>query len=293
MQWLAHRLIDWFMRFDPQKQDFFCDFDRVKLEIRPCDVILVEGHNIVSRVIQQVTLSPWAHAALYLGRAEEIADPIMRQRIEALPWVEPNTQILIEGYLGHGTVLNPLEFYRSYSIRICRPRGLLRSDMHQVIVAALEHWGAAYDLVQVLDLARFLMPWSFIPKRWRSSLFSYRPGVQTKTVCSTMIAESFSRVKFPILPLIKVNHSGFIEIYQRNPKLYSPKDFDASPYFEILKFPFLRTIDMETYKELPWNKEGLLSNDLEIFDPYADSRPIEATGLKKAQTIIHEACAKD
>jgi len=292
MQWLARRLMQWFTRFEIPKQQFFSDFDRVKLEIRPCDVLLVEGHNILARVIQQVTLSPWAHAALYLGRAEEISDPHMRQRIEALPWVEPKTQIIIEGYLGQGTILNPLEFYRSYSIRVCRPRGLLRSDAQQVIAAALEHWGSSYDIVQIFDLARFLMPWSFIPKRWRSSLFSYRPGAQTKTVCSTMIAESFLRVKFPILPLIKVNRYGSIELYQRNPRLYTPKDFDSSPYFEILKFPFLRTIDMETYKELPWNKEGLLANDLEVFDPYEEPAPAGESGLKKARNILAAFASK-
>jgi len=268
MQWIARKLMKWFLRFEPQKPQYYCDFDRVKQEIRPCDVVLVEGHNIIARVIQQITLSPWAHAALYLGRAEEISNPEMRQKILALPWVEPQTQILIEGYMGQGTILNPLEYYRTYNIRLCRPRGLLRSDAKQVITAALEHWGAKYDIVQILDLARFLLPWSFIPKRWRSSLFSYKPGVQTKTVCSTMIAESFSRVKFPILPLIQIDVAGVVELYQRNPKLYTPKDFDASPYFEILKFPYIRTMEMQHYRDLPWNKKGLLANDVGVFNPY-------------------------
>ena len=289
MRWLANRLMQWFTRFETQKEQYFCDFDRMKQEIRPCDVILVDGHSFVSRVIQQVTISPWAHAALYLGRAEEITDPIMRERIENLPWVEPKTQILIEGYMGHGTILNPLEFYRTYNLRICRPRGLLRSDAEQVIKASLEHWGGAYDIVHMFDLARFLLPWSFIPRRWRSSLFSYNPGVQTKTVCSTMIAESFSRVKFPILPLIKINRYGSIELYQRNPKLYTPKDFDSSPYFEILKFPYLRTLDMQSYRELPWNKKGFFANDLEIFNPLENEDVLSFDlRLKKVSAIIQE-----
>lgn len=292
MQWIAHKVIKWFMKFETQKQQFFTDFDRVKQEIRPCDVVLVESHNVLARVIQQITLSPWAHAALYLGRAEEITDPVMKEKIMNLPWVEPKTQILIEGYMGSGTVLNPLEFYRSYNIRICRPRGLLRSDAQQVISAALEHWGAPYDIVQIFDLARFLLPWSFIPKRWRSSLFSYHPGVQTKTVCSTMIAESFSRVKFPILPLVKVNKNGVIELYQRNPKLYTPKDFDLSPYFEVLKFPFLRTIEMQNYKELPWNKEGLLANDLEVFDPFEQESDSSKKDITKATSFLEKKWGK-
>jgi hypothetical protein len=267
MQWISHTLVHWLTKYKHNKEQYFCDFDRIKNEIRPCDVLLIEGENLISKVIQQVTLSPWSHAALYLGRPSDIVHPAFKQHILSLPWVEPNTQILIEGYIGQGTVLNPLEYYRSYNIRICRPRGLLRSDASRVIEASLEHLGVPYDVVQIFDLARFLLPWSFIPKRWRSSLFHYKPGTQTKTVCSTMIAEAFDRVKFPILPLIRLNRYGSIELYQRNPKLYTPKDFDYSPYFEIIKFPYVTNYEMNSYQNLPWNKEGLLANDLEIFNP--------------------------
>ncbi len=282
MKWIARALTRWFMRFEPQKPQYLGDFDRMKKELRPCDVILVESPTFLGRIIQQITQSHWAHAALYLGKAEEISDEDFRQKILALPWVHPQTQIIIEGYMGQGTILNPIEYYRTYNLRVCRPRGLLNSDAQQVVRAALEHWGADYDIVQILDLARFLLPWSFIPKRWRSSLFSYQPGLQTKTVCSTMIAESFARVKFPILPLIKVNTIGKIEIFQRNPKLYTPKDFDLSPYFEILKFPYLRPIEMETYRDLPWNKEGFLANDLEVFDPFAGSQDAHNKSIQQA-----------
>ncbi|NBW56551.1 hypothetical protein EBR43_01960 [bacterium] len=267
MRWIAGQLVKWLTKHEVNKEQYFCDFDRIKNEIRPCDVLLIEGGNLIARVIQQVTLSPWSHAALYLGRPSDIKNSALKEKILSLPWVEPNTQILIEGYIGQGTVLNPLEYYRSYNIRICRPRGLLRSDATAVIEASLAQLGTPYDLMQVLDLARFLLPWSFIPKRWRSSLFYYKAGLQTKTVCSTMIASAFDHVKFPILPLIRVNRYGTIELYQRNPKLYTPKDFDYSPYFEIIKFPYVTNYEMHSYRKLPWNKDGFIANDLEIFNP--------------------------
>ncbi len=53
-----------------------------------------------------------------------------------------------------------------------------------------------------IDLARFLLPYNILPRRWRSSLFSARPSRTTQTVCSTMIAEAFGHLQFPILPLV-------------------------------------------------------------------------------------------
>ena len=280
MKWISDYLVKYMTSFDAPRDQYFCDFDRIKEEIRPCDVLLVEGHNLISRVIQQITLSVWSHAALYIGRPSEILDPVLREKVMSLPWVDPNTQLVIEGYIGEGTILNPLEYYRNYNLRICRPRGLLRSDVTKVISVSMEHLGAKYDVLQVFDLARFLLPWSFIPKRWRSSLFQYSPGTPTKTVCSTMIAEAFGRVKFPILPLIKVDNEGSIQLYQRNPKLFTPKDFDYSPYFEIIKFPFVTNISKSSYRGLPWNKQGLIANDLEIFDPSAIKEETnEETGM--------------
>jgi hypothetical protein len=288
MRWIGEQLVHWLTQYEVHKDQYLCDFDRIKDNIRPCDVLLIEGNNIISRVIQQVTLSPWSHAALYLGRPSDINHPTLRQKILELPWVDANTQLLIEGYIGQGTVLNPLESYRHYNIRICRPRGLLRSDAIRVIEASLEYLGAPYDVLQVFDLARFLLPWSFIPKRWRSSLFNYKPGLQTKTVCSTMIAQAFDRVNFPILPLVRINRYGTIELYQRNPKLYTPKDFDYSPYFEIIKFPYVTNFEMNTYRDLPWNKEGLLANDLELFNP---NKSQESQTTSK-QSIIFENLKK-
>lgn len=251
-KWLSNYLM---REYDPPEH-YLCDFDKIVYEIRPGDVILVEGHSLASRVIQQVTLSPWSHSFIYIGRIHQIEDPSTRKIVESHPGIKPDDKLIVEGYMGQGIVFNNIEAYSKYHLRICRPRGISRKDAQSVITAAIKQVGFKYDMWQIFDLARFLLPWSFLPKRWRSSLFSYKPGVQTKTVCSTMIATAFQSVQFPVLPLIKVDKNGGVGLYQRNPKLFTPRDFDYSPYFDIIKYPFIEHSDPALYRYLPWQKVG-------------------------------------
>jgi hypothetical protein len=235
-----------------------CDFDRIRYEIRPCDVLLTEGRSHVSDVIKYVTQSAWSHAALYLGRIHDIEDPILRNKAKEHFAGPPDTQLLIEGVLGKGTVITPLTFYRQDHIRICRPRGLSPQDAQRVIEFAINKLGHDYDVRQILDLARFMLPWPILPRKVRSSLFTANPTESTRTVCSTMIAEAFDSVHFPILPHIKKNKDTGIEMFKLNPRLFTPRDFDYSPYFDIIKYPFVSIDEEPSYRRLPWNKDGVM-----------------------------------
>lgn len=238
------------------------DFERLRYEIRPCDVLLIEGRSRVSHVIQSITLSSWSHATLYLGRLHDIEDKEMRERVAEFYKGEPEDQLIIESELGQGTVIVPLSKYKGEHIRICRPTGISRIDAQGVIYFAISHLGREYDVRQVLDLARFLFPWSILPRRWRTSLFTHKPGQITKESCSVLLAQAFDSVNFPILPVFK--HTGDadsdIEVIQRNPKLYTPSDFDYSPFFEIIKYPILEFSDTSPYRKWPW-KKGVLADD--------------------------------
>lgn len=259
-QKLKAALIQW-LTYEPPNRGFpLCDFERILYEVRPCDVLLIEGRSHVSNVIKQITQSPWSHSCLYIGRVHDIDDKQLQNKLIDEYHVEPNVQLVIEGFLGKGTILTPLETYRQDHIRICRPRGLSRQDAQEVIAYALGQLGKPYDVRQIFDLARFLIPWSFMPGRWRSSLFEKHIGENTKTVCSTMIAEAFAAVDFPILPSIKKHEETGIELIQRNPKLFTPRDFDYSPFFEIIKYPFIELTERGIYRNLPWS----LSQESEI-----------------------------
>ena len=250
-----------------------CDFDRLCFEIRPCDVLLVEGRSRVSEVIKTVTQSVWTHSALYIGRLVDIKDKSVREHVSWLYDGDPEDHLIIEPLLGEGTIISPLKKYAREHLRICRPTGLSHTDSQNVIENAVNHLGRDYNVKQILDIYRFLLPYHFVPKRWRSSLFEHNAGESTRTVCSTMIANAFSSVHFPILPVVHKSDKGY-RLYKRNTLLYTPRDFDYSPYFEIIKYPLLGLNDLAVYRQLPWDQNGVIcndENDCYIADPSGDT----------------------
>jgi hypothetical protein len=64
----------------------------------------------------------------------------------------------------------------------------------------------------------------------------------TRAICSSLIARSFQSVRYPILPDVtkvksrKGSRQARAEILHiRHHSLFAPRDFDLSPYFEIVK----------------------------------------------------------
>lgn len=251
---------DW-LTYEPSTTELLpFDFDRLKYEIRPGDVLLIEGRSRVASIIRSITQSPWTHAALYIGRPSDFeSDSLIHQHAET----HQNTRLIIEGLLNQGNVVTPLSFYHQHHIRICRPIGITPEDINRVIDYALRAIGKPYNVRQLLDLARFLLPWSILPRRWGSSLFRAPTGDPDSGVCSSLIAEAFSSVQFPILPLIKASEDEKgLEVFHRNPYLYAPKDFDYSPYFSIIKYPLFNPEEpLPYYRRMPWTKTDLVHHD--------------------------------
>lgn len=256
-QWM----IDWLAKEGDPHEVPLCDFQRLSQELRPGDVVLVEGRSRVGEVIKQITQSAWTHSALYIGRLHDISDPGLRNLVVQYYQQDHSEQLVIEALLGQGTRVTPLSKYSRDHLRICRPEGLSNADTQQVVAYALRRLGSDYDIRQLLDLARFFFPWGILPRRWRSSLFQHNPGGATRTVCSCLLAEAFSTVDFPILPFIDRRDDGSLRFFKRNPRLFTPKDFDYSPYFHIIKYPFLGLDDIGVYRQLPWS-HGLVYSDL-------------------------------
>lgn len=215
-------------------------------------------------MIKVITQSRWSHAALYIGRLHEIEHPLSRERVKSFYDGQPDVQLIIESELGLGTIVRPLTTYDREHLRICRPRDLTYQDSQKVINYAVSRLGNNYDVRQIFDLARLLFPWWIMPRRWRSSLFARHVGKPTKTVCSTMIAEAFASIQYPILPLVKraEKNGNEYSFYRRNPKLCTPSDFDYSPYFDIIKYPFSHhQSSLPHYRSMPWASNSDLSPD--------------------------------
>ncbi len=237
------------------------DFKQLCYEIRPGDIILVEGRSRVSEVIKLITQSPWTHSALYIGHIFDINDPLLRKQAEHYYHGNPESPLIIEALLGEGTVVHSINQYKNYHLRICRPSNITPEDAQTVIEYGISKLGSEYHVRQLLDLARFLFPYSLVPRRWRSTLFMHNTGSVTQTVCSSMISEAFAQIQFPILPVTKKLKNGQYSLYLRNPLLVTPKDFDYSPYFEIIKYPIYGFDHIAMYQKMPWNEEGLVCHE--------------------------------
>jgi hypothetical protein len=197
--------------------------------LRPGDVLLVEGRSRISSAIKYLTQSTWSHAALYIGSG------YLGDRA-------PADHCLIEADTLRGVCSSSLERYASLHTRICRPVGLSLAECDQVVEFAMSQIGHQYDLRNVFDLARYLFPTPPIPSRYRRTMLALGSGDPTRAICSTLIAQAFERVHYPILAR-GADHSPFSAHHafapaNFTPKHYSlltPRDFDVSPYFAIIK----------------------------------------------------------
>jgi hypothetical protein len=261
------------------------DFDKLRYELRPGDVLLVEGRSNVADIIKAVTQSIWTHSMLYIGRLHDIDDPDVRKRIGKFCSFAPDEQLIIESLLGHGTIVTKLDKYNGEHLRICRPSGLTRRDAQSVINYAVHQLGLDYNVRYVMDLARFMFPYWWIPKRWVSSLFEHNAGRPTKTVCSIMMAEAFASVHFPIRPVLHQDENGQLKMYRRNTKLITPSDYDYSPYFEIIKYPILDLDDLALYRKLPWDSTGVHCSDI------GDGIVVDKSNMNLVETAYTETDA--
>jgi hypothetical protein len=286
--WLVDKLIKLLVWDKDLPSTPFCDFEQTRFEIRPCDVLLVEGRSRISDVIKTITLSRWTHAALYIGRLNDIENQEIRKIVRLNYPGDPDVQLLIEALVGEGIIISPIAKYQYHNLRICRPRNLMPHDSQKIVEYAVKCVGMSYDTRQLLDLARFLFPYGVLPRKWRSSLFEQKVGESTRTICSTMLAEAFASVQFPVLPFVQSLENGKFRWFNRNSSLFIPSDFDYSPYFEIIKYPFFGD-DLAIYKRLPWDKTGVIySHEHQIQLDMKKNDSQEKTNGKKETTETHE-----
>ena len=258
--WLVRKLGNFLLTNTTPSRSYLCDFSRICHEVRSADVLLIEGRNRISGIVQRITQSPWSHAALYIGHIHNLDDPKLREFVQQNYKGSPSDQLLVEAMIGQGTIIVPITKYKNEHIRVCRPTGLSHLDAQKVLLYAVNSIGRHYSIRHFFDLGRFILSSKFIPRQWRSSLFNQKAGKAEQDICSAMIAKAFASVKFPILPLIRENDKQRLEMIKRNPKLYAPSDFDYSPYFDIVKYPMMPVAGFSIYRHLPWQEE-LMSND--------------------------------
>ena len=208
------------------------------------DVLLVDGSSRVSGVIKYLTQSSWSHAALYVGE------------VYAAKENGEEEKVLLEADILEGIRLVPLSEYSSGHTRICRPVGLQKKDIDQLIAYGIDRLGHQYDLKNIFDLVRYLILPTPIPTRWRRKLLTLGSGDPTRAICSSLIALAFQLIRYPILPEIDYlqtedpNGQPYCQhtLKIRHHSLFVPRDFDVSPYFEIIKPAIRHNFDSKNLK---------------------------------------------
>jgi hypothetical protein len=241
------------------------DVAALKAQLRPGDVILVEGDQRISQVIRYLTQSSWSHSAMYIGDELRRLRPDLAESLVAEHGAEAS--FLVIEALETGVTCAPITKYTRHNIRVCRPRGLRREDVEQILHELVGQLGKPYNVRHVLDLARYLFPVSLIPRRYRRAALRHG-GELTEVICSTMLARALAQVGFPILPRVTLDEvpatgswlrrlarrppSSYRALYQKeDPALITPRDFDLSPYFDIVKFNHA-TAGRFDYRRITW-----------------------------------------
>jgi len=226
------------------------DSTQLSKTLKPGDVLLVDGTQNVSVAIKYLTQSTWSHAALYVGKSDLVTD------------AEGRHEALIEVDLQNGCQIVPLSSYSKYNTRICRAHGLSPTHCLQVVQFMHDKIGIKYDLRNIFDLLRYLIPTPPVPVRWRRRMIALGSGDPSKAICSSLIAQAFQSVHYPILPTVQRhdpaanNSSGYShgEIYHiRHHSLFTPRDFDISPYFSVIKPAIEADFD---YQAFVWDEKN-------------------------------------
>ena len=242
LDWLGRRLADFLSKPRAVEMRFGTSgFDLLQATLRKGDILLVEGSSRFSTAIKYLTQSSWSHAALYVG--------------DALAETRPQLggHVLVEADVTVGVRAIELEYYRGSHTRICRPVGLDAAEIDKVIAHAAHRIGQQYDMRNIVDLVRYLLPTPPVPSRWRRRMLALGSGEPTRAICSSLIADAFYSIRYPILPLLapgdrrRAGARGARReiLHIRSSRLFAPRDFDISPYFQIVK-PLL-----EQHAELP------------------------------------------
>ena len=267
----------WLTRFLNQRIDrserlHHNDTNLLKRHIRKGDVLLVEGDQRISAIIKYLTHSSWSHAALYIG------DELVRRggalSTLAVEHFGDESEHLVVEALTEGVGVSPLVKYDEHNVRVCRPHRLRGPHLRIILDEAVRAIGWRYDMRNIFDLAYHSLAATLMPRRFRRHALQFGSGTSTEVICTSLIGRLFHSVGFPVLPSVspppdaeeaeeaqrsrwnpfrrwRARYSGVYR--RRDPTLLTPRDFDLSPYFAIVKFNVVKQRGFD-YGRIEWEE---------------------------------------
>jgi hypothetical protein len=165
------------------------------------DVLLTEGNTRAAALVRRITRSTWSHVSMYVGPLEDGPDP----------------RCVVEADVAAGVRAVRLSEFKGQRIRVLRPTGLGETERRRLADWVVSRIGNPYDLAHAWMLARRFLR---LPQ---PSLSPSAPSAMaqsaTRFICSSLLAQAFLLVGYPIAP----DHSYVI-----------PRDFESASAFEPL-----------------------------------------------------------
>ncbi|UCE86419.1 MAG: lipo-like protein [Deltaproteobacteria bacterium] len=274
-RWFAKRVVRFLTRpLADYARYAINDLDALKRQIRKGDVLLSQGDQRISAIIMYLTQSPWSHAMLYVG--DEILERGGALADRAFERYGDEARYLLVDALPEGVTFTPLSAYVDYNIRLCRPHRLRPDDLKIILDDAIGAIGWHYDLRNIVQLAWHYLPAKLVPSRFRRAGGRLGSTGDPRVICTSLCGELFDRVGFPVLPSVTLPEDGadpadarpsrFARLLRRrgaplpgifrrqHPSQLAPRDFDLSPYFEVIKFNVIGEGHFD-YQQIRWAED--------------------------------------
>src|SRR5262245_19796253 len=178
------------------------------------DVLLTEGNTRMAALVRRITGSPWSHVSMYVGPLEQGPDP----------------RCIVEADIAAGVRAVSLSELKGLRLRGLRPTCLRETDRRRLADWVVSRIGDEYDVAHAWSLARRLLG---VPSAGGVPL---APGSMaqgaTRFICSTLIAQAFVLVGYPIAPV----QLGVRDARAADHRYVTPRDFESAPVFEVIPF---------------------------------------------------------
>jgi uncharacterized protein (DUF779 family) len=180
--------------------------------LRNGDVLLTEGNTRAAALIKRLTRSTWSHVSMYVGPLEDGPDP----------------RCVVEADIAAGVRSIRLSELKGLNVRVLRPAALNDRDRGRLAEWVVSQIGGEYDLKHAWLLAR-----SFLRLPPKSDLAPAPSGLAesaTRFICSSLLANAFALVGYPILPV----HKAVMAVSAADQRNIIPGDFEKASVFEVV-----------------------------------------------------------
>jgi Permuted papain-like amidase enzyme, YaeF/YiiX, C92 family len=166
------------------------------------DVLLTDGNTRVAALVRRITRSAWSHVSMYVGPLEEGPDP----------------RCVVEADVAAGVRAVRLSEFKGQRVLVLRPTGLHDVERRRLADWVVSRIGNEYDLAHAWALGRRLLRLPVATPLPRPP--STMAQSATRFICSSLLAQAFVLVGYPIAP----DHSDV-----------TPRDFESAAVFEVVR----------------------------------------------------------